>query len=254
MHEETSLAKIIDTVLQECGILHDESNKRMLHRSFEKLLEKIGTDKEFFKSGRKTFSFNKTDTKFMKIIIRQLYYGKGIIAQFVDNNLEVSSVKVRDLIQSILDEEDKDGADEEELKHLACFLDKLFNCGALYSIENCHDLIDAIALNLDDLTSTDKIRYLSSLEQVLRSEFVSRITESIINMTAIAELVELSKEACADDIGIQNYTAFDPEIRFEYIQRDKSVLARIQEDDDLRYYIEKKIGKKVESIFNYEAT
>ena len=62
MHEETSLAKIIDTVLQECGILHDESNKRMLHRSFEKLLEKIGTDKEFFKSGRKTFSFNKTDT------------------------------------------------------------------------------------------------------------------------------------------------------------------------------------------------
>lgn len=35
------------------------------------------------------------------------------------------------------------------------------------------------------------------------------------------------------------------------MQRDKRVLEAIQEDDDLRQYIEKKFGKRAEEIFNY---
>ena len=42
-------------------------------------------------------------------------------------------------------------------------------------------------------------------------------------------------------------------IQAEYVQRDIEILRAIQEDDDLREYIEKKTGKKAEDIFNYRA-
>ena len=62
----------------------------------------------------------------------------------------------------------------------------------------------------------------------------------------------ISKKERNDDIGSQSYYyESDPEIRFHYIQRDKRVLEAIQEDENLREYIEKKFGKRAEEIFNY---
>lgn len=92
--------------------------------------------------------------------------------------------------------------------------------------------------------------YLGKIEHILKKEFALRIAEATLEMVELAEKIEISKKN--DDIGIQNYYyESDPKIRFHYIQRDKRVLEAIQEDEDLRKYIEKKLGKKAEQIFNY---
>ena len=42
-------------------------------------------------------------------------------------------------------------------------------------------------------------------------------------------------------------------IQEEFIQRDQETLKALQMDEDLRAYVEKKTGRKVEEIFNYKA-
>lgn len=79
------------------------------------------------------------------------------------------------------------------------------------------------------------------------------MAESAINIITAAEIIELSKEECGDEISIQNYEMYDPEIKYEYQQRDKQILEAIQGDDYLRRYIEDTLGKKAEDIFNVAA-
>lgn len=93
---------------------------------------------------------------------------------------------------------------------------------------------------------------MGKVEQILKKEFALRIVEATMRIAEIAGDIEISKKLGNDDIGIQDYYyESDPQIRFHYIQRDKRVLEAIQEDDDLRQYIEKKFGKRAEEIFNY---
>ena len=134
---------------------------------------------------------------------------------------------------------------------MAHFFGSIFLYSPLRSIEYCHTLIDMLALNLQDLTSDRQSIYIGKVENILKKEFALRVTESTLEILDIAGIIEQSKNIVGNKIGIQNYCEKDPEIRFEYIQRDKRVLERIQEDDDLRCYIEKKMGMRAEDIFNY---
>lgn len=106
-------------------------------------------------------------------------------------------------------------------------------------------------MNLVEFPISIQSLYLDKLEHILKKEFALRIAESATNILEIADIINSTKKEAGDNIGIQSYSEFDPEIRFEYINRDKRVLKRIQEDDDLWQYIEKKIGRKAEEIFNY---
>lgn len=113
-------------------------------------------------------------------------------------------------------------------------------------------MIDIIAVNLNEIPVDRQGFYLGKIEHILKKEFALRIAESTIEMIQLAEKIEISKKENKNDIGIQNYYyERDPEIRFHYMQRDKRVLEAIQEDDDLRQYIEKKFEKRAEEIFNY---
>ena len=251
MSKKISLQKIIEATLTEKGVALDESIIRSLRRDFERLIKKMGGDKAQIKSKNGKIEFDESEVPFIKVIMRQLYDKKGLVAKFTNEHTDISSSDIHKLIQSIIDEEDKNGATEDELVNLACFLDNIFFCAPLYSIENCHLAIDTLVLNLQDLTSTQQAVYLSKVEHTVKKEVKLRIAESAINALEICESIELSKQLYEYDIGIQGYCEFDSKIRLEYVQRDKNTLAKIQEDDDLRYYIEKKIGKKAEEIFNY---
>lgn len=99
---------------------------------------------------------------------------------------------------------------------------------------------------MQDLTTDKQSLYLKRVECLLKKECSLRISESIIAISDIAALV-----TGENDSDIPAYNGFPPEIRFEYIQRDKYVLERIQEDDDLRQYIGKVFQKKAEEIFDY---
>lgn len=253
MPNKIPLQYIIEEVLKEKTMPSDDSNVQRLRRGFYRLLDSMGGDKETLKAGRRNIEFDESETSFIKIIIRQLCDSVGLVANFLDEKSNVSSIDIRDLIRSIIDEESNKGASENELVQFALFLQKLFNCWQLYSLENCHSIINQLYSNMSEMPGSVQALYMSKVEHILKKEYKLRTVEMACGVFDISQIIELSKQERKDDIGIQSYIEYDPEIRNEYIQRDKSVLIKIQEDDDLRHYIEKKLGKKAEEIFNYAA-
>lgn len=257
MQKIISLQEIIESVLNDKGVEYEKMNDstvRSLRRAFDKLIERLGSDKETLKHGGRTIEFDELDIPFMKVLVSKLYENSGLIADFTherNKNKPFSSMDVHKLIQSLIDEAAKTGMNENELMQMARFFCSIFFDSPLRSIENCHALINTLASCIQDLTSDQQARYLGKVEHILQKECFLRSTESIIAIKELAELIEISKALADDDIGLQNYYEQDPEIRFEYIQRDQRVLEIIQEDDDLRQYIEKTFKRKAEEIFNY---
>lgn len=248
MQEKVSLKQIIESVL---GYIDTENftdkqyneyennlerNTRKLYRKFETLIMKSGSDKTAVKQGGKHYEFYESEIPFMKVLLAQIQSGQGIIAEFInDSNKKFSSSDVHKLIQSLIDEADKTGMNEDEQKEMAYFLCNIFLESPLRSIEKCHELIDTLVFCLQDLTSSQQAVYWQRIECILESECSLRSIESIINIRDIAEIVM----AEGKDDSIPAYDGFPPEIAFEYLQRDKCILERIQEDNDLRQYIEK---------------
>lgn len=260
MSSKVTLIRIIEAVLIDKGVnISDnkddlvESNVRRLRRAFDRLIDRLGGDKEILKAGG-SFEFHESEVSFMKVLIGQLYDDRGLIAKFANErnkNTKFLSSDVHALIQALLDEADKDGANQEELKQMTHFFSSIFLYSPLRSVQCCHELIDMLAMNLQDLPTSDQSIYLGKVEHILKKEFALRVAESTLHNLNLAGMIDLSNEITSDDTSAKFYYERDPEIRFEYIQRDKRVLEKIQEDDDLRRYIEKKLGKKAEEIFNY---
>lgn len=257
MQEKITLEKIIKEVLEDHGekdSVSYEANMRRVRRAFDILIERLGSNKEALKHGGKNIEFKESEKSFMKVIISQLYDNEGIVAEFVNErnrDKTFSSKDVRKLIQALIDEADKTGMNELELIYLAQFFSNIFLISPLRSIEYCHTLIDYLALNLQDLTYSEQAEYLQRVEWILKKEFAIRCAELTLNIEGLGMLIEEKRKLVGDDIYSENFYEYDEEIRYEYIQRDKEVIKRIQEDDDLRQYIEKKFGKRAEEIFNY---
>ena len=254
--KKTSLLSIIKSVVGELSNRNDpiDSNIRNLQRKFNRLIEKLGCDDSILKPNGRLFEFDDAEVPLIKAILVNLSKSQGVIADFVnDKDRTFSQEKIHEFIELLLNEFDKSGMDETEVKQMSVFLSNIFLVSPLRSIEYCHRLIDAFAANLQDLTSTQQSIYLIKIENLLKKEIAMRIVESTIHTKEIAEMIELSKYLAEDDIGCQNYCEQEPEVAYEYIKRDKEILRKIQEDDALRQYIETTIGKKAEDIFNYAA-
>jgi hypothetical protein len=255
MQDKVSLQKIIEIVLEDKGVEYEKSNDsnvRSIRRAFDRLIERLGSDKEFLKNRGRNIKFCKEEVSFMKVIIGQLYDHRGLVAKFSEKhikNKEFSSSDVHELIQSLLDEAGKSGVNEDELIQMAKFFSNIFSWSLLRSIEYCHKLIDVLVWNLRDFPSNIQSEHLRKIEYILKKEIAFQIVETIIYIREIAEMIEMSKEVADNKIGIQDYSEFAPEIRVEYTERDKRVLEKIQEDDDLRHYVEKKIGEKSRGNF-----
>jgi len=252
MSDDQSLAAIISEVLWEEEFPIEESNVRRLRRSFDKLLEALGVNKSQLKSSGRTIGFGGAEA-IVKTLLKMLWRDQGIATQLLKKQAAITAADIRDLIQAIIDEEAKKDVSDEELVELLKVLTNIFHHSHLFLLENCHTLIDSLATNVYDLTSTAQAAYFAKVEHILKKEFALRLTESLTNSLDIAMIIEESKQFYEDKFGVQRYCEYDAELRFEYIQRDKLMLAAIQEDDDLRYYIEKKLGQKAEDIFNYAA-
>ncbi len=252
------LDSIIKKVLNSKGITYDvagsDSNIVALRRAFYRLLDRLGSDKERFKENGK-YLFAEQEVPFMMTLLTQLYDNHGIIADFVNGAKKgdrFSAREVQEFLDDLKEEIEKAESDEKknDYEDMHFFFSEIFLWSPLRSLESCHDLLDMLATNLQDLPVDRQSFYLGKIEHILKKEFALRIAEATLEMVELAEKIEISKKN--DDIGIQNYYyESDPKIRFHYIQRDKRVLEAIQEDEDLRKYIEKKLGKKAEQIFNY---
>lgn len=252
--EKYTLKEIIESVLDDQGrkyVKENDSNVRALQRAFDKLIQKLGSDKEVLKRGGKNMEFDKSELPFMKVLITQLYDNEGIIAEFVNEGEKQFSVaQVHMLVESLLNEAYKEGMNGPDLKKLADFFTNIFLVSPLRSIEYCHILIDSLAYNLQDLTSSDQAECLKQVEIILKKEFAYRLFELAVNTWGLGLDIEEKKKLVDGD---SPYYKYEQEKQFEYIQRDKAILGVIQKDDDLRKFVEKKVGKKAEEIFNYAA-
>ncbi len=253
MKEKFSLVQIIKMVLDDKGVEYEnssnDSNIVFLRRAFYRLIERLGSDKELLKNGEKTIEFEESEVPFMKVILSQLYGNRGLIADLsneLNGNKAFSEKKIRELIQAVIDEADKSGMDETEFIQMALFLVRIFRYSPLRSIETCHKVIDTFSNIICDLPINQQIIYLLKVERFLKKECSLRYAEFIINTQVIADCIERGL-----DIGVEYYCADDSEIMEEDIRRDKEVLEAIQQDDDLRQYIEKKFGKRAEEIFGH---
>lgn len=259
MEKNITLDEIIKEVLRDkiTSEGNIDSNIVTLRRAFFRLIERLGSDKEVFKTNGK-YLFNEMEIPFMKSLLIQLYSNEGLIADFANKgkkNMKFSSKEVREFLDTLNHEAEKAESELEkaDLIDMEIFFSKLFLWSPLRSLEDCHELLDVIAANLSDLPVDQQSLYLGKVEHILEKEVALRLVEAAMNIAEIAGDIELSKKQSNDEIGIQSYYESEPQIRFHYIQRDKRVLETIQEDDDLRQYIEKKFGKRAEEIFNYAA-
>lgn len=259
MPKKVTLKQIIESVLTDTDTenLSEEEynqyeknldkNTRKLYRKFNKLVELLGSNIDALKDGGKYIEFDELDVPIIKVLISQICTDESIIAEFVNarkSNTEFSSNDVIKIIQKLCDEISKDDRmDGKDLKRLAQFLSDIFLYSPLRSLETCHAMIDTLAINLHDLPYNIQSMYLGGVEHILKKEVALRIAESTITTLGIAEIAALHGENI--------YCEHDPEIQFCYTQRDRQVLKAIKEDEDLRKYIEKKLGQKAETIFNY---
>lgn len=175
-----------------------ESNVKRLSRRFTTLIEIMGGDTDMLKSGKK-YSFAEDEVPFMKVIISQLHRGEGIIADIIDKHKTdkvFSAKEVHDFIQEIIDEADKAGADEDTLKKMAVFLQSIFLVSPLHYREHCHKLIDILAINIDDIVSSQQIIYWQKVCHLLKKEVALRIVESSIHIHDLAEfIIEYRKDS-----------------------------------------------------------
>ena len=258
MPNQVTLKQIIDCVLSEnysedcTQTVYDnrekalEANRRSLYRKIDKLFERLGFSKDVLKDGERNIIYYEEDIPMMKILISQLHSGKGIISDFVNNrngHRRFSSNEVLEFLCALETELEKDDTlDKEALGYLITYFRNIFLYSPLRSLETCHAIIDALAQQLHDLPCDDQSTYLGKVEHILKKEYALRTAESAQEIIRIADREKYRKEY---------YYERDPAIRHYYAIRDQKILEAIQEDDDLRQYIEKKFGMKAEILFNY---
>lgn len=255
MGKKYSLQEIIDSVIFEniqIDISKDNgedlvnANRRWLRRSFEKLINKLGCNKEIIKDKNKTFEFDELEMPTIKVLVSSFFDKESLISKFVNKKNDgehTSSEDVYKFLCELKKEIEKDDTmDKENLEYLLQYLSNIFLYSPSRSIENCHNLINKLANELKDFDVDQQSIYLGKVEHILKKEVALRIAESAEESVRIAERIKYGKHA---------YYEKEPEIQFLYKERDRKILQAIQEDDDFRYYIEKKIGIKAEKIFNY---
>lgn len=231
-----------------------DNDAKRLQRNFYSLIENLGTTKETLKGDAKTFQFHEKERFVIKYILSQIYDQKGLIYDFAmskNKGEKFKSRKVHKMVQELCDAAEKDGMKESELIELVEFFSNIFLESPLRSIEYCHALVDSLAFNLQELPYNQKATYLLKFEDVLKKTYAMRVVELALNTANLGEYIEKRRELVGDDIYNEEFFEYDPPLRYYFMERDKELLGKIQEDEDLRYYIEKKLGKKAEEIFNY---
>lgn len=137
--EEYTLKEIIESVLDDHNMEYaneNDPNVRALQRAFDKLINKLGHDKEIHKHGGRQIIFFKSEVPYIKGIIAGLYENKGLYAELIDNRKKEDTVRqIHSFVESLLDEAKKDGMQEYQLIQMALFLDSILLNAQLQSPE-----------------------------------------------------------------------------------------------------------------------
>lgn len=255
MGDTVSLQHLIEEVLQDFyadkNTAADPSNVRNLRRAFERFIEALGGDPAILKDDSGRYKFEQDEVRYVKFILAQLNRKHEVFDILIKDHQRkkaFSSEKVNDLIKTLFAEAEQNQESCEELEELAKLCCKVFLFSPMRSLEKCHAAIDALWSTVQDLTYDEQSAYLANVAKYLELEIRHSIVESAIN---ISDTARLAVYFTPD--GFSPYEDLPSDIQYDYLQRDRNILARIQQDEGLRYYIESTFNKKAEDIFGYTA-
>lgn len=247
-----SLGSIIKEVLIENDLHDDDSSVKQCRRGFTRLIEKLGGNIDDMKNSKNVIEFDEAEVPGIKFLLRNIFIsGDNSIGDFLySKDKDFSAEEARKFIDYVASElcaSEKVGTKEQVVEYLS----DIFLLSHLRIIEECHTMIDIYAGNLQHQLRAEKLLSLQSLRDEITKYIIMNFVKRAYTIAEISNDIELSKDGEAEIDCI--YEGFPTNNQTEYIQRDIEILKAIQEDDDLREYIEKKTGKKAEDIFNYRA-
>lgn len=257
-----SLTQIISEVLKS---LYDEKDgipisERTLLRRFYKLVSLCGGTPEALKDQNGHIYFEDENITFLKYVIIQLVNNDGICSRLIDKHTKdntISAKEIHNFIQGYLDLMEKEGYSEQDMVATLELFSWLFCDPLLASIEYCHQMIDFIHFNLLLYPYTYQVLEMKKVEEQIKKIFAQTVVEAVFEVGELAQFIEKTKALNEDDVGIQKYfcneDGEEDGASLEYKSRDYRVLQMIQQDKDLRLYVEKRVGKKAEEIFNVAA-
>ena len=287
--KQRSLESIIKEVLNDMNFDDDtyEAKIMMCHRKFNRLINRLGGDIDDMKDSSNKILFEENQVKVIKFILKQILSpNDNIIKKFSSSkDKDVSANEVEQFIQDVADEfcsneescnkelgnggscgeessnetsSDKEAGDEEsrdeesfDKDEVISYLSDIFMVSHVRIINECHELVDLFALNMQQFPRSMKLIYLEKLKELLSHLLVLQMVEGAINIVEISEQINLFNDDGKEVDSI--YEGLPVNIQEEFIQRDQETLKALQKDEDLRAYVEKKTGRKVEEIFNYKA-
>lgn len=243
-----SLSKIAENLESKFPNMQDVA--RSARRMFAQFVQNGGGNVSQLKNDSGNMMFDDLQKVYVEAILIQLLEKKGKAYDFYRKKPHLPSTQeTHDMIEDVLESIDDSKSSEEIIQDGINFLDMLFELTYRQKINDCHMIIDTLQANLEQYPYTLKLRSIERLITFLYAENIRASTEAAIQSCDLIKLFgNLTTLYSTNDIGDIYGEPGDP-IRREYEQRDAKMIESLKEDPELRAYVEKKTGYKIEEVF-----
>lgn len=248
MKSLTNIAKsVADVELSHEDI---DSATRKLIRRFTQFVEAAGGRVDELKNRRGHMYFEEEVCPLVEFILRQLARESGSAFDIMKGNAKLTDLEcTHSVIQELLDDFVAEGTSEDEAQAAINLLDRVFFFSFRVELENCHRLLDALALNLYPQPYTYAMQSMSDFSNELKRMFAKSSVEAVIYCSELMGFLKNAVELADAESPFEICGDINDEITQEYIQRDLHVIEFLRENPDLRKFVERRAGCTVEALW-----
>lgn len=251
MDKEYHINTIVNEIDQEIIDSNQVDNKGISEKTIERRLKEFiknnSVKADDLKRGSGRLKFNKAESIFLKTIVKESIDKKSFAYKFVSGKKNSASFnEIADFMHNMDQKMESVLEDDERLEFMS-YLDQSLGYSILVELKQIYSIMECISHNIKDRLYTYQIHSLKELREVLERKYASDIVHSIINITNVAEMLELSRELVGEDINIYDVGSFS--ISEEYAERDREILKYLKQNPLVKQHVEEKLGKDINSIF-----
>lgn len=227
----------------EDGIICNIRNK------FRTFLKSIGADENALKDGGRNYLFEEKDVPIVIALISVLQSSEKIKEYWKDYRDKDGLIHyhvIHEYISDLASEIESTGHFSRDV--IDVISSKIFDCYNAYPnayFELCHDLIEEYRQSLVGFLCGENMSFVYRLHCILVGELTLLDTEVALR----AENICNCRKQALECFGKVDYSYSPGGLGREYAERDRNLLRKIRDDNDLRVYLEKKIGYTIEEVF-----
>lgn len=227
-----------------------ESNVRFLLRSFTKFVESTGGTTEKLKNERGQMMFEDEAVPILQLILTQLAQKKGFAYDFMKKKVDLASLNdTHALIQQLLDAMAEDGLTDAEAQAIVDWLDCVFQFSFRVTLENCHRIVDGVAMNLAmDYPYDYTMERMNEFHHLMKQIFTNVVVKTIMNIGELGEVLKEARESGQLDFSADLFRDA-PILHSDFVRRDNNVLAYLRQYPEIRKHIEKRVGCNIETLW-----